>query len=169
MAQTPFLTDAELTTALVNVLRQTEGTLPPAWGEIIAASNQSAYLDIRGALLSRGFEASQIDQWARGREFNLDIGLYWCLVKGAGLHGYDDRWAERLDRRKELYAVLVELSTGTPQAPTGDPGGVSSGCIPVSAAERHRLRDFAGEGCPFYLPNYGIALGAPDYHAGGPL
>jgi hypothetical protein len=64
-----------------------------------------------------------VDAWDRGSEFETDIGLYWCLVKGAGLHGYDSTYIKLLDRRKELETVLLldgsslletSTETGTP-------------------------------------------------------
>ena len=102
-----FITDATLTTKVAGILKLAEADLPSYWTVIIADANLSAYQDIVGHLLRRGFTKAQIDTWDRGAEFQKDIGLFWCLVKGAGLHGYDDKFIRLLDRRKELDEVFI--------------------------------------------------------------
>lgn len=123
-----FITDADLKQYLADTLKVDMGTMPTAWGRIVTAANSAAFLDIRGGLIRRGYRAADILNWDRGAEFNRDIGLYWCLVRGAGLHGYDDRFIKCFDRRKELTEVLVELG-GDPQPPTFDPSGVEHGDV----------------------------------------
>lgn len=122
----PFLTDAAMKQIVADSLKVEIATLPTVWDRIVTGANATAYLDVRGCLLRRGFEATEIDAWDRGAEFQRDLGLYWSLVRGAGLHGYDDRWVGKLDRRKELEDVLVETS-GAPQAPSFDPTGIEHG------------------------------------------
>jgi hypothetical protein len=143
---TPFLTDAALQQALVDNLGIDISTAPTRWARIVSNANTEAYKDIKGALEQRGFALSQINGWDRGAAFNLSIGTYWCLVNGAGLHSYDDKFLKMLDRRPELMYVLVANSTGTPVPPTGTPPAVGAGVIPVSCVEAWRLRQFAGEG-----------------------
>lgn len=116
-----FLTDAELKTSLAATIKVASGDLPAYWDTLITECNSAAYLDVRGGLIQRGFTAVQADAWDRGKEFQKDIGLYWLLVKGAGLHEYDQKFVMLLDRRKELQTVLVEIAGGATQTPTGDP------------------------------------------------
>ncbi len=175
MAATPFLTDSELVSAVAQVLRQQGVTLSTAWYDpitgtgIIPDANQAAYRDIRGALLMRSFGANQVDNWDRGREFNLDLGIFWSLVKGAGLYAYDDRWVERLDRRKELKEVLVEVAGGATTPPTGVPPGIGYGHATVTRHEVLQLRRFAGEGWPVCCPVFGPGPLPPFYGGTGPV
>lgn len=105
-----YITDAELKTALAPVLRKASvHDLNPLWDGIVPDANEAAYNEIIGRLTNRGYSVAQIDQWARRYEFNRDIGLFWCLVKGAGLDGYDDKWIDRLDRREELDEVTIVI------------------------------------------------------------
>lgn len=115
-----FLTDAELKTSLAATLKVASGDLPAYWDTLVTECNSAAYLDVRGGLLQRGFTSTQVDAWDRGKEFQRDIGLYWLLVKGAGLHEYDQKFVMLLDRRKELQTVIVELN-GESHTPAGDP------------------------------------------------
>ncbi len=109
MAQ--FITDAQLTTALEACLKVTAGALASTtWPAIVTASNLSAYQEIVGALTERGYTLTQIATWDRGGEFETDIGLFWCLTKGAGLHGNDPTFIFKLDRRAELKDVPVLLA-----------------------------------------------------------
>jgi hypothetical protein len=116
-----FIDSAELTTILEGALKVSAGALPDYWAKIVTDALASAYRDIRGALIQRSFTAAQVDAWDRGAEYQRDIGLYWCLVRGAGMHGYDDRFIKMLDRRKELETVLVEAASGSPQQSAGNP------------------------------------------------
>jgi hypothetical protein len=120
-----FTSTAILATRLANHLKLAGGSadLADFWTNIISDSLNSAYLDIVSALMARGYTKAQVDAWDRGSEFETDIGLYWCLVKGAGLHGYDSTYIKLLDRRKELETVLLldgsslletSTETGTP-------------------------------------------------------
>lgn len=123
----PFITDAVLKTHVAAVLKFDESTLPAYWNNLIASANESAYLDIRGALIQRGYLANQVDVWPRGAEFNRDLGVFWALVKGAGLHNYDDKFIKLLDRREELKDVLVEGIDAVVQTPQGSPAAVGYG------------------------------------------
>ncbi|MCX7664395.1 MAG: hypothetical protein N2112_02490 [Gemmataceae bacterium] len=116
-----FLTDAELKTSLAATLKVDESSLAAYWDTLITECNQAAYLDVRGGIIQRGFSSAQADAWDRGKEFQRDIGLYWLLVKGAGLHEYDQKFIMLLDRREELKSVLIELAGGANQTPAGDP------------------------------------------------
>jgi hypothetical protein len=118
-----FVTDDELKQRIADMMKVPIGALPRSWDTIIVDANRAAYMDIRGALILREFAATQVDGWDRGAEFQKDLGLYWALVKGAGLHSYDDRYISRLDRRKDLETVLVEFVGGAVQDPSDAQGG----------------------------------------------
>jgi hypothetical protein len=116
-----FLTDAELKASLAATLKVDSSSLAAYWDTLITECNQAAYLDVRGGIIQRGFTSTQADSWDRGKEFQRDIGLYWLLVKGAGLHEYDQKFVQLLDRRNELKSVLIEVAGGANQTPAGDP------------------------------------------------
>lgn len=105
-----FITDTDLKARLASLLSIAPTTLATKWDVIVRDSNRSAYNEIVGVLLGRGFTLSQITSWARGAEFETDIGLFWCAIKGGGLEGYDDKFINRLDRRKELKEVDVVVA-----------------------------------------------------------
>jgi hypothetical protein len=111
-----FITADELKQIVADALHQTTAQLPSEWDRIVFLSNQTAFMDIRGKLLQRGYDTAQMLNWDRGPEFQRDLGLYWSLVRGAGLHGYDDKFINKLDRRKELEICLVEIGGLTTNA-----------------------------------------------------
>jgi len=122
-----FIADTVLQTALEAILKVAQGTLlvnTPYWGNIITASNLSAYNSIVTNLQAQGFTPQQISLWDRGIEYNTDIGLYWCLIKGAALHSYDDKFMNRFDRRKELNPAVV-TNGGLFVYPQGPPEMIS--------------------------------------------
>ncbi len=103
-----FITDNDLKTKLAANLKVADASqLPAGWTQIITDSNAAAYANIVGVLSARGYTGAQIASWDRGAEFNSDLGLFWCLVKGAGLHGNDATFIDKLDRRKELEDVAI--------------------------------------------------------------
>ena len=105
-----FINDSQLKDELHSTLGKAPGEMSSKWDNIVRRSNVSAYQDIVSRLVARGFSKAQVDLWDRGAEFNVDIGLYWCLVKGGGLEAYDDKFINKLDRREELDTVLVTTS-----------------------------------------------------------
>lgn len=90
------------------------------WTDIVSDSLTAAYNEIRSALARRGYNTTQIAAWDRGSEFETDLGLFWCLTKGAGLGAPDGRWIEKLDRREELKTVDVTID-GEMVTPAGRP------------------------------------------------
>jgi hypothetical protein len=115
-----FVTDATLKTELAAVLKQAEASLPSTWTTIVARANAAAYAEIVRRFTARGYAKTQIDQWDHGVEVQLDLGLYWSLVKGAGLADPSERWIARLDRRAELDTLPL-LIAGAPATPAGTP------------------------------------------------
>jgi hypothetical protein len=106
----PFPIDEdEMTAILASSLKTTPDkiTATGVWEKTIVDSIDAAYQDIVGALTERGYTSSQIAAWDRAEEYNRDLGLFWCLVKGAGLHGNDPTFINKLDRRKELESVAI--------------------------------------------------------------
>lgn len=98
-----FIVDATLKTALQNTLQKS--TLPAFWDEIVTSANSSAYWDIVGRLVARGFTKAQVDSWDRGAEFQRSIGLFWCLNHPAAIgsdNSYSRQNVEAFDRRLEL-------------------------------------------------------------------
>lgn len=103
----PQISDATLKAALAATLKVDVAAVKPHWDAIITEANQSAYREVVSRLARRGFSQAQIDAWARLEEFNTAIGRFWCLVLGAGLHGYDSTFVKMMDRREELDEVTV--------------------------------------------------------------
>lgn len=82
------------------------------WQTILVDSLASANGAVNQWLTWRGFTPAQIALWVDRDVFVADIGLYWCLVKGAGLHDYDDTFVNKLDRRAELADYLILDAAG---------------------------------------------------------
>lgn len=124
----PWITEGDLKQRLADLVAKDVGQLPARWDSTILDSNRSAALDVAGRLLARGYTAAQVDAWDRRAEFNADIGLFWCLTKGGIPTAASDLHIAKLDRRKELDAVLVTIG-GVPVEPGGgsDGYGVSGG------------------------------------------
>lgn len=100
--------------ALADTLKVAVEDLDDAWGRIARDAEAAARAEVRGRLLARGCTAAQADGWDRLAEYARDIGLYFALVRGAGLHGYEDKWVARLDRRGELDASVVRSAGARP-------------------------------------------------------
>lgn len=122
-----FLTDSDFRTALAGALKVDAADLAKYWDLQCQQAHESAYLDIRGALLVRGFTATQVDLWDRGGEFERDIGIFWACVRGLASAALDPVALDRLDRRAELMTVLVEVAGGAPQEPAATPGRIVAG------------------------------------------
>jgi hypothetical protein len=131
----PFLTDTEFRQSLADTLKVNAAELGGYWDRLCQEAHLSAYRDVRGALLMRGFAPGQIDQWDRGAEFERDLGLYWALVRGSNVHSFDQTAIDRLDRRKELETVMVELAGGAPQVPAGTPPRIEFGVLSTTDAD----------------------------------
>lgn len=118
-----FITVDQLRQRLASMLRidATDGSVDAAsiWQTILTDAVSWGYQEILGALAARGYSKSQIDAWPRGTEFNVSLGLFWSLTQGAGLHSYDDKFLNKLDRREELKAVVVLDDTGALMTPAG--------------------------------------------------
>lgn len=124
-----FLTDADVRLAVAGTLKVDPADLAGYWDDLIRQCHQSAYWDVRGALLQRGFTAAQVDAWDRGAEFERDLTIYWCLVRGGTLvPALSAEALDRLDRRAELAAVLVETAAA-PQPPARTPGQIAAGVL----------------------------------------
>lgn len=124
-----FLTDPDVRQSVAGLLKQDAATLAGYWDRLIQECHASAYYDVRGALLQRGFTVAQVDGWDRGAEFERDLTLYWCMVRGGlHVHAISAEQLDRLDRRKELETVLVETAAA-PQPPAHDPGRITHGVL----------------------------------------
>ena len=124
-----FLRDVDLLANLADRLKLGGAAeLPDYWAStIVPQANQSAYQEILGRLLRRGFTKAQIDLWDRGREFQQSLGVYFALVNGGAYQGYDTLTIDRLDRRCELDTVLVFVAGVWVIPPAGNPGLVTTG------------------------------------------
>jgi hypothetical protein len=129
MAVEPWITDDELKSALMAWMKVV--TLPEYWDTIINRSNITAWKDIQGILLARGFLMSQIDSWDRREEFLRDLGMYWALTRGAGAHDYSDAMINKLDRREELRTLVLQIGQES-RNPTRSEGTIESGDLDES-------------------------------------
>jgi len=127
----PYLSDDALKRALRDRLGlAASAVLPDRWNQVVTDANATGYQDILNHLRARGYTPAQIDGWDSRAVFNRDLGLFWALTNGAGLHGFDDRYINKLDRRAELDSLLI-LVGGVAVDPgdTGAEGQISTGPI----------------------------------------
>lgn len=136
-----FITTTNLRDRLASFLRvSTSSTTIDSsspWNQFVTDSVDYAYQQIVTALRKRGYTKTQIDSWVQGAEYNMDIASYWLLVKGAGLHAYDDKFISRLDRRLELETVILYDSNYTLISPSA--GRINTG--PMSTSTDHFVLD----------------------------
>lgn len=145
-----FVTDGQLLAMVADRLKVRPADLPAYWADSITPqANESAYQEVLGRLLDRGFTKTQIDQWDRGAEFQQAIGLYLALVNGGAYAGYDAGVLQMLDRRKELKEVLVFIS-GEWVKPVGDRPGLVTTAGPNTAGGTFNWPDPDGPGVGDY-------------------
>lgn len=113
---TPYIDNPELNTILTAALSRIEldAASQTNWDKIVSDSNEAAANDIVRVLVGRGFTKAQVDAWDSRKEFNRDLGLFWCLVKGGVKGNYDPEFIRMLDRRAELEAVVVTVDGAIP-------------------------------------------------------
>jgi len=104
----PYITTDALKARLADFVQVSGGELVKGWESIAADSLQAAYGEIVGTLAGRGYTLAQIDQWGRRFEFQIDLALWWCGVKGAWDQGdVNPTVLKELDRRAALQTVAV--------------------------------------------------------------
>lgn len=136
-----FLDDNELAVELAATLKDPPavsgiGDLPPEQQVIVRRSNRAAYDAILDILVNvRGLTVAQADTWARGAEFQSDIGQYFAILKINGVEplavGTYATWGY-LDRRKELAGVMLLDAAGQPIEADSSSGGVGYGKLDTS-------------------------------------
>lgn len=143
-----FITDSQLLTRLAGVLKVDPEELPVQsayWLPIVSDSRKSAWNDILGQLVGvRGYSQSQVASWDRGSEIEIDLGLFWCLVKGAGLHEFNDTFIKHLDRREELKTMPITIG-GVVVAPGGAQPNISYGSLTDTQSTFYRQKSTSGE------------------------
>jgi hypothetical protein len=112
----------------------------PYWTEIVGDSLDEAYQEILTRLAARGFTPAQIASWDRRAAFERDIALWWCLVKGAGLHDFEDKFISKLDRRAELDTVTLTID-GEVEDPESEDAAVGFGTLDDTNSTFYRSVD----------------------------
>lgn len=129
-----FNTAAVIKQRLADTLQKDVDTLEDWWEGIVTQARTFAYQEVVGRLMSRGYSRTQVDDWDRGAEFEGDLALWYCLVRGGAANAYDPRFIDMLDRRKELAAVAVfasgeHASPRDPQPGSGPAVGTGRGSV----------------------------------------
>lgn len=135
-----FVTDNDLTTVVVAALKKSLADLTTLangdasyWPTLISDANLAAYNEIVGRLVARGYLKTQIDTWDRGVEVQKKIGLYWSLVEGGALDGFDDKWTDKLERYflgpDNVLDTCVLTANGIVLDPAGSPGTIGTGAL----------------------------------------
>lgn len=134
-------TDAEVQAAVLGIL--TKGvsgdaglTIPTGLAGIVSDSNRAGQADLTRILALKGYTPAQIASWDDRYAYGIDQATYWALVRSGGMAAFEDKFAERLDRREELQNATAILIGGAPVAPPtgGEVGGIASGTLDYYAA-----------------------------------
>jgi hypothetical protein len=114
---------------MANPLKKDGSTLESYWEPVVERANLSAYQEVCGQLLVRGFLIAQIDAWDRLLEFVSDQMLFFSLVRGGVLEAFSSEYLKLIDRREELKTVQVFVSGVyvNPDVGASGPGQVGSG------------------------------------------
>lgn len=139
---TTYITDADLKASLASAVHVDSSSLSPFWDDLVSKSNQAAYQDVVTGLMGRGFTFAQVNAWDRRVEFNEDIGIYWCLLRGGLTADYGEGW-KNLDRRKELTSVFLTIN-GIMQNPGNQPGQPEFDFTPIGSGQQQTGNDLFG-------------------------
>lgn len=100
--------DSDIKETLRGILAKASASdMAGRWTPIISQANLQAKLDIQTVLIARGYTPSQVEAWTGTFTFHVRQGVYWCLVLGASMHPYEDRFIEKLDIRDMLAEVTL--------------------------------------------------------------
>ena len=125
-----FLTNAELKTSLSKLLQVGEATMESYWDAIISDANTTAQKEIKSRLIKMGYTPANAEGWDRASEFNRDIGLYWCLVKGAVLSPtpLNQQELSRLNRSSQIDDETITVGDVEVE-PTAGEGRITRGAL----------------------------------------
>lgn len=132
MATPPYITTAQLKTRLAAALSKAEGDLISKWTQIITDALAAGYRDIRQGVMNPklGYTQDQLDAWDDNASYVMDQSLFWALVNGAGLSGYDPSTYNKLDHRAEMAKPgFVIFIAGVPAVPGAISGGTATGVL----------------------------------------
>lgn len=115
-----WTTDDGIALRLAAVLQlNSRAELSPFWESIFPDAHDAAYNEVVAALVGRGYTISQVNQWDRRTEYEIDLSLWWSLVKGEYDAENNPQLLEKLDRRPELLTTVVTIG-GVIAVPTGE-------------------------------------------------
>lgn len=104
----PWISDDDLADELAAALQRPDrSALETFWLSRVARANAEAANEITGAMVARGFTASQIDAWDRRQELNRTLGLWALLRDGLALSGMSPDAIKMFDRRRDLSVLPV--------------------------------------------------------------
>jgi hypothetical protein len=132
-----FITADELKSHVQGMLAQQQlGDVAPKFDKFIPDAVNAGYQEIVSAFLARGLSKAQADSWARGREFNIHLGIFWVFSEAGALNAFSDTWIKKFDRRKELETVFLADQVGVPIE------AVEAGAVEHGTIKRHPLDNF---------------------------
>lgn len=144
----PTIPTAKVVEALSSLLQKTEADpLATSYLEICDEANRLAISDIYRILTIKGFSAAQIASADDIGRWNLDMAIYWSLMR-SGVIGTSitKAFADSFDRRKEMSDAPAILVGGASVAPAGNDGGggISSGRLSAWRKNSRKFDRFGG-------------------------
>lgn len=128
-----WITDEDLLQRLLDRLQKAEMDTEGAWDTIITDANRWAHGEIVSALAGRGYTMSQINAWTQRQDYNVDLAIFWALTNAGTTKSWDQRFIDKLDRRKELMTVKVVGTDGELVVPGGTSNSVK--VVPLKDAD----------------------------------
>jgi hypothetical protein len=136
----PWIADADLLAAISQGIKKPltgEGGLRDYWTPIATRCVNRGYMDVRNALVAKGFTLAQLDAWDDRVQYNLDQSLYWAYIEGGGPADQSERDIKELNRAKQInatdqqFAIMINGAMVTPGG-TGEAGGVGTGRLTLT-------------------------------------
>ena len=119
-----WATSSELESRVARVLSDNNYDPDEVDEEIINSSTGDAKNEIVTRLRTRGYTVAQINTWARQREYNLDIGTYYALIRLTfPREEAEQDWVEMFNRAEELDDAELFTIDGELIEPGATPSG----------------------------------------------
>ncbi len=142
-----YYTDSQILQALANRLNVTSaGQLPARWNEIVSSTHSTAYREILGKLLARGFSQAQVDAWDDLATYERELSMFLALSEAGTEASYEADTLRTLDRRRDLLTVELFIG-GVWQQPAASPNSLPGQAMTGQQDTHSRFAHSWGEHC----------------------
>lgn len=114
-----FVTAADVKSRFQVIASQCDITVTDDEEALISARTTDAYNLILAHLAKRDYLKADVDQWAAGSAYQMDMALYLILRDTLAGGGQEEALLDRYDREGELEDVVLLDSSGSVISPSG--------------------------------------------------